>query len=140
MHMTGPAQQPEMEGDRLTSMLDEGMHSLRERDRRAILMRFFEEKSFAAVGDSLGLNESAARKRVERALEKLRCFFERRGMAMSAVALGEILASEGVTAAPTGLAVLVAKTSVAAATNRSLTTSATIPTPRASLEQALAPA
>jgi RNA polymerase sigma factor (sigma-70 family) len=115
MHMMESAQKPEMDVDRLTLILDEGMHSLREGDRHAILLRFFQEKNFAAVGDSLGLNESAARKRVERALEKLRRFFERRGIAISGVALGEMLASEGVSAAPTGLAAIVAKSSVAAA-------------------------
>src|SRR6266850_1448313 len=38
-------------------VLDDVMHGLRQKDRHAILLRFFEGKSLAQVGHALGLNE-----------------------------------------------------------------------------------
>ncbi|HEV8544401.1 MAG TPA: sigma-70 family RNA polymerase sigma factor, partial [Verrucomicrobiae bacterium] len=100
------------EVDRLASTLDEAMHTLREQDRHAIILRFFQNKPFADVGESLGLNENAARKRVERALEKLRTIFERHGITISGVVLTELLAAQAVSAAPAGLATLVTKSAL----------------------------
>jgi len=37
---------------------------LNEKDRQAVLLRFFERKSFREVADKLGANEDAARMRV----------------------------------------------------------------------------
>ena len=48
-------------------------------DRSAILLRFYERKSFAEVGEALGMQEEAARKRVSRATEKLRLIMRQRG-------------------------------------------------------------
>ena len=50
----------------------------------------------------LGGNENAARARVVRAVEKLRRFFHRRGVAVSAVALSGVLLSNAAQAAPPG--------------------------------------
>src|SRR2546423_5464609 len=61
-------------GDELASLapiLDEAINQLGSEDRRAILLRFFEQCDFRAVGEALGSNEEAARKRVSRALDKL---------------------------------------------------------------------
>src|SRR5262245_60919074 len=66
--------------EKLSLLLDEGMHHLSERDREAVLLRYFENKEFKLVGESVGLSENAVRMRVERALEKLRTFFKRRGV------------------------------------------------------------
>src|ERR1039457_787715 len=52
-------------------VLDEAIGQLDAEDRTAILLRFFERKDFRGVGDALGSSEDAARKRVDRALEKL---------------------------------------------------------------------
>src|SRR5665811_2328496 len=52
-------------------LLDEAINELSEADRTAILLRFFEQQDFRAVGRALGSNEDAARMRVTRALEKL---------------------------------------------------------------------
>ena len=59
-------------GKNSVPLLDDAMHELKETDREAILLRYFENRPFAEVGAKLGLNENAARMRVERALEKLR--------------------------------------------------------------------
>ena len=96
-------------------VLDDVMHGLRQKDRHAILLRFFEGKSLAQVGHALGLNENAARKRVERALEKLRDSLGRRGVKASATVLGGVLAGEAVTAAPAGLTGAITTASLAGA-------------------------
>ena len=85
-------------------VLDEAIGQLGAEDRTAILLRFFERKDFRGVGDALGSSEDAARKRVDRALEKLHVLLTHRGAALSAAALGTALAAEAVTAAPAGLA------------------------------------
>lgn len=82
--------------------LDAAMQGLRAADRDAILLRFFEGRSFAAIGAQLRLSENAARMRVERALEKLRAQLARRGVGSTAAALGAVLATHGVAAAPAG--------------------------------------
>jgi RNA polymerase sigma factor (sigma-70 family) len=85
-------------------VLDEAIGQLDAEDRTAILLRFFERKDFRSVGDALGSSEEAARKRVDRALEKLHVLLKHRGAALTAAALGTLLAAEAVTAAPAGLA------------------------------------
>src|SRR5204862_5360877 len=54
----------------LRPVLDTAMDQLNERDREAVLLRFFQGRAFAEVGAAVGLSEEAARKRVERALDK----------------------------------------------------------------------
>jgi RNA polymerase sigma factor (sigma-70 family) len=85
-------------------LLDEAINQLGTVDRRAILLRFFEQRDFRAVGEALGSNEAAVRLRVNRALEKLHSLLKRRGVTLSAAALGTALAGQVVTAAPAGLA------------------------------------
>ena len=45
-----------------------------------MVLRFFEGKNLRDVGAALGAGEDAAKKRVSRALEKLRKFFAKRGV------------------------------------------------------------
>ena len=88
--------------------LDEAVETLDPRDRAALLLRFFENQSLREVGAALGLSDDAAQKRVSRALEELRTFFRRRGVAVSAVALAADLPLHGLHPAPAGLAVKIA--------------------------------
>ena len=106
---------PEPEWDRLRPVLDEAMHELSERDREAILLRYFEGRAFAEVGAACGVNENSARMRVERALDKLRERLVRRGITSTAAALGAALASQPVIAAPAGLAATVTGAALAGA-------------------------
>ena len=99
----------------IAPMLDEAIDQLGAEDRTAILLRFFEQRDFPSVGQALGGSEEAARKRVSRALEKLHLLLKHRGVSLSAAALGTALASEAVTAAPTGLALSVVGTALAGA-------------------------
>src|SRR5882724_8170688 len=56
----------------LTPHLDQEVAALSETDRAAILLRFYERKPLHEVGQQLGLSDEAAKKRVSRAVEKLR--------------------------------------------------------------------
>src|SRR6185436_2080988 len=56
-------------------VLDEAIDSLADADREALLLRFFKNHDFRAVGSALGVSDDAAQKRVSRALERLRGFF-----------------------------------------------------------------
>ena len=90
------------------------MHELKETDREAILLRYFENRQFAEVGVKLGLNENAARMRVERALEKLRAIFAKRGIT-TAAALASVISANAVQLAPANLAVTLTTASIATA-------------------------
>ena len=105
---------PEHDWEKLRPMLDEAMHELKETDREAILLRYFENQPFAEIGEKLGLNENAARMRVERALEKLRAVFLRRGVAATAT-LASVISANAVQIAPAGLAATLTNASLAAA-------------------------
>jgi len=63
----------------LLPLLDDALLSLREKDRTALLLRFYEKRSLRDVGGLLGVSEDTAQKRVRTALEKLSDFFQRRG-------------------------------------------------------------
>jgi RNA polymerase sigma factor (sigma-70 family) len=90
--------------EKLRPVLDEAMGELNEEDRDAVALRFFEERPFADIGRALRLTEDTARKRVDRALDKLNAALSRRGVTSTMSALGLALANQVVTAAPSGLA------------------------------------
>lgn len=100
-------------------LLEEGMDSLEEKERTALLLRYFQSKSLSEVGEALGVNEDAARKRVSRSVERLREFFVRRGVTVSAVGLTTTITTNAIQAAPAALgpavisAALVSGTTVA---------------------------
>ncbi len=80
--------------------VDEALDSLGAKDRDAIVLRFFEDKSFAEVGGALGTTEAAAKMRVTRALEKLRGKLMREGIAVSVMKLSTGLATHGAPEVP----------------------------------------
>jgi RNA polymerase sigma factor (sigma-70 family) len=93
-------------------LLNELVGKLREKDRDAIVLRFLEGKEFKEVAVVMGGSEAAAQMRVSRALERLRGMFAKRGVAVSAVALGGLISACGSQAAPLGLAATVTATAV----------------------------
>jgi hypothetical protein len=95
---------------RLEPHLDLAVASLSELDRQAVLLRFYQQKPFVEVGRQLGLGEEAAKKRVSRAMQKLRDFLIRRSVAVGGTTLVGLLAGQVVQAAPAGLAASVLKT------------------------------
>jgi len=90
--------------ERIAPLLDEALVGLRDKDRDALVLRFFEKKSFREVGDALGTSEDNAQKRVARALDKLRNFFSRHGHIIPTVLLAGALTANSVQAAPSALA------------------------------------
>ncbi len=82
-------------------LLDEALTRLREGDRLAVLLRYFEGKPLRDVGQSLGISEDAAQKRVAKSLAELTAFFQRRGFHVSCTgAAGAGLFAEAIVAAP----------------------------------------
>src|SRR5581483_7405827 len=73
----------------LAPLLDSAIAGLGDKDRYAIVLRFFDGKSMKEIGDALGNNEDAAKVRVNRALEKLRKLFLKRGVDSTTAAIAE---------------------------------------------------
>jgi RNA polymerase sigma factor (sigma-70 family) len=90
----------------IAPLLDEAMECLGDTDRSAIILRFFQKKNLREVGAALGTNESAAQKRVARAIHKLRSFLHQRGVVVPVVVLGAALSGNAVQSAPAGVATL----------------------------------
>src|SRR5881628_4162004 len=90
--------------------LDDAMDHLSEKDRAAIVLRFFDQKGFRVIGEALGTTDDSAQKRVTRALEKLRGLLVKRGVRISITVLAGTLMSQCVQAAPAGLATAVGST------------------------------
>jgi RNA polymerase sigma factor (sigma-70 family) len=105
----------QVEWERLRPMLDEALDQLKEPDREAMLLRYFEGLGFAEVGARLHVSENAARMRTERALEKLRGHLGKRGVTSTTAALGLLLANQALATAPAGLTAAVTTSALAAA-------------------------
>ena len=58
--------------EEIAPVLEEAVGGLGKADREAVLLRFYQQKPLAEVGRAMGVSEEAARKRVERAVGKLR--------------------------------------------------------------------
>jgi RNA polymerase sigma factor (sigma-70 family) len=108
--------EPVPDWESLRPMLDEAMEELPAEDRDAVLLRYFQRRELRAVGDALGISDEAARKRVARALERLRTTLSRRGLTTTATALAATLSVHAAGPAPAGLAATVASISLAGAT------------------------
>jgi len=122
MHDPVAGNSPDPDWDGIRPVLDDVMDQLNERDREALLLRFFEGLPFAAVSTILGLTEDAARKRVDRALDKLRALLARRGIGSTTIAVALMLENQAVTAAPAGLSATVAGSVLSAGGGASVST------------------
>ena len=114
-HDTASPDTDEILWQQLTPHLDQAVAALSEADRSAILLRFYERMPLRKVGERLGVSEDAAKKRVSRAVEKMREFLNRRGVKLSGVGLAALLAENTVQTASAALAGVVVKVSMAAA-------------------------
>ena len=94
---------PDTDWNQLRPVIDEALDELDDHDREAVLLRFFENQPFAAVGARFSLSADAARMRVERALDKLRSLLERRGIASTSAALAAVFTSQSGMTAPAGI-------------------------------------
>ena len=110
-----PAPQSAPDWKRVRPVLDEAMADLSNEDRDAVLLRFFKNQDFRAVGVALGVSDDAAQKRVSRAVEKLRAYLAQRGVTTTAAALSTSLSANAVQIAPAGLAASLTSASLASA-------------------------
>lgn len=101
--------------EKLRPLLDQLLGDLDECDRNAVALRFFEGRAFADIGRTLRLTEEAARKRVERALDRLHARLTRRGVTSTTAALAGALANQVNAAAPADLAARVTASALAGA-------------------------
>lgn len=102
------------EWEKLRPVLDEAVGALGNGERDTLVLRFFEGRAWAEIGQRLQVSEAAARMRGERALEKLRQLLANRGITSTSTALGAVLTQQ-VGAVPTELAAGVVATAVNAA-------------------------
>jgi RNA polymerase sigma factor (sigma-70 family) len=111
--------------NQIAPLLDEALSGLGEKEHDAIVLRFFDGKELKWVGAAIGTTEDGARMRVNRAVDKLRSFFIKRGVTLSATAIAGAVAANSVQAAPTGLAAAITATAFSGTT---ITTAAIIAT------------
>lgn len=79
---------------RIRPHLDEAIASLSTQQRDAVTCRLLQGLSYTESAQRLGISEDAVRKRVEYGVGKLRSWFHRRGLGVTAAALAAGLASE----------------------------------------------
>ncbi len=103
-------------------LLDAAMAGLSETDHHALVLRFFDGKSMKEVGTALGASEDAAKMRVNRAVEKLRRFFSRRGLVVPAAILTTAISANSVQAAPATLAKMAVAVALAQGASASTST------------------
>jgi len=108
---------------KLAPLLEEGMSRLNEDERTLLALRFYENKSAGETAALLGIQEWAAHKRANRAVEKLRAYFARRGVVLTATGLTTAVAANAVSAAPAGLAAAI---STATLTGTAVVSTATL--------------
>lgn len=85
-------------------VLDAAMAQLARKDHDALVVRFFEKRSFKEVATVIGATEASAKMRVNRALEKLRMIFAKRGITLTTAIIASAVSAHSVQAAPAGLA------------------------------------
>jgi RNA polymerase sigma factor (sigma-70 family) len=108
--------------NQIAPLLDGAMEKLGQKDHDALVLRFFENKTFAEVGAALGASEDAAKMRVNRALEKLRKFFTKRGVSSTTAIIAGTISSNSVQAAPVALAKSVTAVALAKGATASIST------------------
>jgi hypothetical protein len=97
--------------EKVRPVLDEVLCRLDDEDREALFLRFFDKLAFVDLGKRLGIGEDAARRRVERILERMRRLLAKRGITSSTAAL----TTETVRGAPSGLSTQIAHSALSAA-------------------------
>ena len=88
----------------LAPLLEDAMGQLGDKDRAAVVLRFFGGKSFAEVAMTAGVTENAAKKRVIHALEKLHRYFAKRGVSSTTAIIADAISTHSVQIAPVALA------------------------------------
>jgi RNA polymerase sigma factor (sigma-70 family) len=115
MQELNPHSEPRQTWEQLRPVIDDMLGDLRERDREAVLLRFFEELTFAQVGQRLEISEDAARIRVSRALDEMSRRLSRRGISSTAAVIAACLGSQAAVAAPAGWTAVITGTAMTGA-------------------------
>jgi RNA polymerase sigma factor (sigma-70 family) len=108
--------------NQLSPLLDEAMSRLGRKERDAVVLRYFKDQNLREVAELLNINEPAAQKRVNRALEKLRKFFTKRGVDSTTAIIAGAISANSVQAAPVGLAKTISVVAVAKGAAASVST------------------
>jgi RNA polymerase sigma factor (sigma-70 family) len=91
---------PPPDWEQIHPELEAALDDLDERDRDAVLLRYFQNRPFAEIAGMLRISSDAARMRVDRALDKLRISLTRRGITSTTAALALALEHQSALAAP----------------------------------------
>ncbi|HTL17341.1 MAG TPA: sigma-70 family RNA polymerase sigma factor [Patescibacteria group bacterium] len=118
-----PDPQPAWES--VAPYLDAALSQLSAPDRNAVLLRYFQQKSAREMAQIMSISSQAAQKRVNRAVERLRTLFAKRGINVSSNDFALLITANAVQPAPVALSVTISAAAVAAT---SFTTSTTIAT------------
>ena len=116
-NQTGPEIWPQ-----IMPLLEDAMGRLGEKDRNALVLRFFEGKSFQEIGAVFGVSENAARKRTNHAMEKLRTYFSQCGVTSTTKMIAGAISANSVQAAPAMLAKTVTAVALAKGATASIST------------------
>jgi RNA polymerase sigma factor (sigma-70 family) len=100
--------------DDLAPLLDDALSRLSDVDRSTVAMRYLQGRTFAEVAMAAGISEEAARKRVSRAIEKLRTIFKKQGVVLSAGGLVGALAAQEPVRAPAAVTIAITSGKTAA--------------------------
>jgi RNA polymerase sigma factor (sigma-70 family) len=99
--------------DQLAPVLDDAIGRLRSNDRDVVVLHYFQRQTAREIAAALNIGEEAAKKRLSRAVGKLRQDFSKRGINLSAAALGGIVPVHAVQAAPAAFAKTLAASALA---------------------------
>ncbi|HET7626485.1 MAG TPA: sigma-70 family RNA polymerase sigma factor [Verrucomicrobiae bacterium] len=88
----------------LAPLLDDAMSRLGKKDRDAVVLRFFKNKSIREIAEAMKMTDAATQRRILRALEKLRKIFMKRGVSSTTAIIAGTISNNSVQAAPVGLA------------------------------------
>jgi RNA polymerase sigma factor (sigma-70 family) len=107
----------EAQWQQIAGTLDAAIARLPRDQRESVVLRFFQQRSYAEVGSAMQISEEAARKRVSRGLERLRELLAARGIETPAEALSAGLLVYATKPAPVAVSLTVGSaTHLAAAT------------------------
>lgn len=98
-------------------LIDLAINSLSKSDRNLVLMRYLQEREIAEIALQAGVEEATMRKRLARAVERMRNHFASQGVALSGARISELLQTAGHAAVPAS--VVQASIHAAAATGAS---------------------
>jgi RNA polymerase sigma factor (sigma-70 family) len=115
MEECAPTASADVDWEALRVVLDDAMTELRDSERDAVWLRFFQGQTFSEIGEQLRIGESAARMRVNRSLDLLHVALSRRGVTSTTAALAAALTHQPVVAAPIGLGAKIAANAMVAA-------------------------